>query len=228
MSKPIIFLGSSLYHLGELADLCDVLNIAVAGIIDSDYYGNTEMINDIPVIGSEKTADFETLKKTHDFFIAILPSPNVPRNIQKRRMFVDLVDQYDLPCPALVDPSIRLGKHVKFGKGVYVGWMSSVQSHVTLHDHCQIHGMSAIGHNATVGKNTVLQRQVMIPSGSTVGENSYLGLYVKCLQPSEMKIGSNVLIHPGVIVMRDIEDDEVVTLTGKSRRNKVYNPVILD
>ena len=59
MTKPLIFLGSSNQITIQLVDVCESLNITIAGIIDSDYFGNTDSLDGIPYIGSELDFDFD-------------------------------------------------------------------------------------------------------------------------------------------------------------------------
>ena len=62
MHKPIVFLGTST-NLEIFIRVCTLRGMPVAGIVDSDFYGNAETKNGLPVIGSEDTFDFES---THD------------------------------------------------------------------------------------------------------------------------------------------------------------------
>lgn len=225
MTRPLIILGHSTQLL-DLIDVCERLNIPVAGIIDNDYFGNTESFEGVPFIGSELTADFEKLKFEYDFFIGVNPVPDYPRNIVKRHRFIDIVDQFDLPCPNLIDPQCRINHRVKMGKGIFVNFMGVIGPYVTIGDHCQINVMSGIGHHCELGKNVIVQRKATILSSIKVGENSFICNEAKLLKP-ELQIGKNSYIHPGVIVMRNVEDNEVISLTGRNTR-RIYDTKIFD
>lgn len=225
MTKPLIFLGHSLQVL-DFVDLCDRLGITIAGIIDSDYYTNTNEKDGIPIIGSELTANFNSLKETYDFFIGVNPVPTVSRNINKRLHYIDIVDQYKLPCANLIDPDTRVNSRAVLGKGIYIGAYSVIGPYVVIKDHVQVCPTVGIGHHAVIGQNVILQRRSTVISTADIGDNTYVGLSAKLLKPDNMKVGKNSLIHPGVTVMRDIADNEVVSLTGKNTR-KIYDTVII-
>ena len=73
-SKPLILIGSN-SKMFFLQDMCDELNITIAGIIDNDYYGNTKEINGIPVIDTELNFNdpdqLEYYKNNYNFFLAV-------------------------------------------------------------------------------------------------------------------------------------------------------------
>lgn len=221
MTKPVIFLGESL-QIAELRETCDLLGMSIAGIIDDDFYGNTKEFDGIPYIGSELNVDWESLKKDHDFFITVNPIPNVPRNVAKRKNFIRIIDQYDLPCVNIIDPECRISPRAHLGKGIYVGYSAYIALHAQIGDHCQIHFNSGVMHNTVFGRNSVLQRASMTTAHVTVGENVYIAPGAKIMQ-WHSQVGSDSFVQSGVMVFRDVEPGEVVGITGR----KIY-PVIAD
>ena len=77
----------------------------VAGIVDSDFYGNSEIRNGLPVIGGEDTFDFEAARDQYDFFIGTPWSSLDPRSKPKRLAYIDLIDRYQLNCATLIHPN---------------------------------------------------------------------------------------------------------------------------
>lgn len=217
MKKPVIFLGES-QQIIEIRETCDIMGLQVAGIIDDDYYGNTTDFDGIPYIGSERTADWSALKRDYDFFIPINPVPTLTRNVSKRKNFIQLVDQHDLPCVNIVDPNTRISPRSQLGKGIYVAYSAYIAPHVTIGDHCQIHFNVGIMHNVVIGRNTMLNRISGVMSNITIGDNVYLGGWAK-LMKQHSHIGSDSFIHPGVMVHRDVEPGETVNITGR----KIYS-----
>ena len=224
--RPIIFLGSS-QQIWEFLEVCDRTGQVPVGIIDKDYYGNTASIEGIPYIGAEDAMDFDELKKDHDFFVGIsyLPPPYPGRNKERRQMFIDIVDQFDLPCANILDPDSRVYRGAKLGKGIFMAYTSVVGAYAQIGDHTQLLGASGVGHHAVIGKNVMLQRQSGVISTAKVGDNVYFCIGARGLKPDNLIIGSDSLIHPGVTVMRDVEPGEVVSLAGKNRK-KIYDTVV--
>ena len=210
-TKPVIFLGSNT-NIIQYVEVCELNNIPVAGIIDSDYFGNTENYKGIPVIGSELTADFASLKNTHNFFIGT--NPVIDRNIVIRNNFIKLVNQHDLPCVNIIDPTARVSKTAKVGHGVYIGFCVSVSTDVKVGNHCQIHSHSIIGDCTDIKDNVIIQRRCTLHGSSIVESGAYLGIntvLVKRNKFSHITVGKNSKTFPSVTIMRDIKDYEVVT-----------------
>lgn len=226
MTRPLIFLGSNT-SLDLYIEVCIRREIPIAGIIDSDYYGNTESFEGIPIIGSNDTADWALLKKDFDFFIATNGIPGIPRGEQRRNMFLQLVKDHSLPCANLIDPESRVGRHAQLGQGIFVGFSAVVNSHVKVGNHCQIHALAGVAHHTTLGENVCVQRMALVTGNCTVGDNAYIGLGARMVKPNGMYIGKDSLTHPGVVVMRDVEDEEVISLTGRNTR-RVYQNVVVD
>jgi UDP-3-O-[3-hydroxymyristoyl] glucosamine N-acyltransferase len=224
--RPLIFLGTSL-QLCEFLEICDRVKQPVVGIIDKDYYGNTQSQEGVPFIAAEDTADFAQLKKEHDFFIGVnpLPPPNPPRNRERRKMFIDLVNQHQLRCANLIDPETRIYRNVTLGQGIFIAYTAVLGAHTEVGDHTQICAATGIGHNTKIGSNVIIQRQSAVISHATVGDNVWMGIQAKCLKPDYMQVGADSMIHPGVTVMRDVEPGEVISLVGKNTR-KIYNTVV--
>lgn len=223
MTRPLLLLGHSI-HVIDIIDLCDRLSIPVAGIIDSDYYGNTAEYEGVPFIGSEATVDFRDLKKTYDFHLGVNPVPGVQRNIEKRFNFINIIEQYDLSCPNLIDPQSRVNHRAKLGKGIFVNYSGVVGPYATIGDHCMIHGLCGVGHHSTLGKNVILQRSAIVSSNISVGDNTIICVGSMLLKNGQV-VGANSYIHPGLTVMRDVDDNEVISLAGGNTR-RIYNTVV--
>lgn len=221
MNKPIIFLGSA-QQITELAEVCALTGQKIAGIVDSDYYGNTVDQRGIPYIGSDLDFDFSSAANDHDFFVGSSPVFGMPRTIQRRRYFVDLVDRLNLPCANIIDPHCRISPKAKLGKGIFIGYSCMISYDIVIHDHCLMHSFTGLGHGCVIGKNTTLQRAVSVGSYVTFGENVIALIGSKFLRFPSMSIGNNAIIHPGMAVMRDVADNEVVKISTK----KVYSGLV--
>jgi len=220
MSKPLIFLGCS-QMLPDLIEQFERNGFKVHGIIDQDYYGNTADIHGVPFIASESACDFEQLKQQYDFFVGINPVPSVVRNVEKRIKFIDLVDQHQLTCANLIQSTrSQISRTAKFGQGVCVSNFVDIYSDTEFGDHCFIHGATEIAHGAKIGKNVTVQHGCFVGGNTEIGENTYVGVGVRLMKVGgSMRVGKNAVIHPGLIVLRDVEDNEIVSLAeGNTRR----------
>lgn len=222
MSKPLIFLGCS-QILPELIELAEQKGFQILGIIDSDYYGNTAPIHGVPFIASESDCDFDQLKQQYDFLIAVNPVPSVVRNVAKRIKFINLVDQHQLTCVNLIQPRSHIGRTAKFGQGICLSNFVDIHSDTEFGDHCFIHGSTYIAHGSKLGKNVTVQHGCFVGGNTEIGENTYVGVGVRLMKVGgNMRVGKNAVIHPGLTVLRDVEDNEIVSLAEGNNTRRIY------
>jgi acetyltransferase-like isoleucine patch superfamily enzyme len=214
MSKPIVFLGSSL-QIFEFAEICDLNGQEVAGIVDSDYYGNTADYRGIPYIGSEDTFDFAVASEKYNFFVSSNPVLGIARTIERRQHFVELATRLDLPCANIIDPHCRISKYAKLGQGIYVGYSCNIGYDVVVNNHCILHCQSVVGHGSTIGENSTLQKTVNVTSNVTIGKNVIISVGARLSAFPTMSVGDGAIVQPGLTVHRDIKENEVVKLGGR-------------
>lgn len=216
-SKNLIFLGSN-SALTKYTDLCDKLGIKIEGIIDNDYFGNTEHICDIPVIDSE-----ENIAKYSDrnFFCATnwlpMQDPISIRDKQKRKHHIEIINRHNLDCISLVDPLTSVSKSVKIGKNVFIDALTLIESNVTIGDFTSIYSQCAVGHDTIIGHNCVLQRVVGLTSRQIVEDDVYFALGVRSLK-SGARFGKGTFVHEMLYLCRGTIENEIVSLNGKNTR----------
>ena len=230
MHKPIVFLGTST-NLEIFIRVCTLRGMPVAGIVDSDFYGNAETKNGLPVIGSEDTFDFESARGQYDFFVGMNWSSLDPRSKTKRLAYIDLIDRYQLDCATLIHPNSEVYDEAEIGPGCYIGFNAGVAHYTKIGAHSRIHNSAIVAHHTTVGKNCILHEYVKICSKSIIGDNvlihpdtTILG-YGKFNSERGPNIGSNAELHPRITVTRDVEPNEIVSLVGGNNR-RIYGEVV--
>lgn len=224
ITKPVLFLGSS-SALQLFVDTATRQGLNVAGIIDSDYYGNTQYVSGLEVVGSEvEFSDPERLKywvDNYNFFIATNTSPddNHVRDNQKRLRLIDLVGQYKLPCVNLIDPSSFISTTVELGQGVFVGYNAYLEPGVKIGSFSQIHYDVGISHDCKIGSNTVIQRKCGL-GNVDIGDNVYIGMWTNIYTSKPITIGDGAVIFQGLTVCKSVSPGEVVRLSKEAI--KVY------
>ena len=224
-SRPLVFLGSNI-ALTQYVDTCRELGIEVKGIVDSDYHGNIETIDNVPVIGTEKDINFlMTLAEDCDFFCAVTWTPEdnpvMNRNRKKRHKLINLIDELDLPCANLIDPRARVSSNTKFGKGIYVDSFALIDPNVTVGDFSNIYAFTGVGHHCKIGRNCVFQRQISITGNITFEDNVFLGTACKVLK-SGVTIRDNTFVNEAIYLKRGTFKDEVVSKDGHNTRRVVH------
>jgi len=224
----MIFLGSN-SALGIWVDVCKRANIPITGVIDSDYYGNTDSICGIPVIDTEDNIENYYNKKirmwTNSFFIATNwdPSNLLPeRDNEKREKFKEILNRYpDIRLQNIIDPLAVVPKDVELGGGNYIGAGAVIEPEVKIGRHTQVWYQTIIGHGVEIGEDCTLQRRSGIWGGN-MGNHVYLSIgAIYGGNYNDSYIGDNAWIHPGLAVAgRPIKEGETVTIREQLRQRR--------
>jgi len=216
MKKKVIFLGTNSV-LERQIESCERQNQEIAGIIDSDWFGNTEIFCDLPVLDSETIFDSEPEKyKDFVFFIGVNWYPYDQRDIQKRKMFINLIRRHQLDCINLIDPTSYVSRYTTLGKGIFIGPGVNIEPHSIIEDFATLYGHNGVGHHNRIGENSILQREAIIHA--QIGCNTYVGIGSAIIQDYSMTIGNNVVISPCLHVARNVKDNEKVSLSKDNFR----------
>lgn len=215
MSNPLLFLGTCA-NIIRYKDAAERQGLTVAGILDSDWFQNTQDFCGISIIDTE--ANISNYKDTHDFFIATnwTIDPNHVRDKEKRKMLIDLVREQGIECINIIDPSSYIGTGTEIGQGVYIAFCAMIEPGTVLKDFCQVHDFVGLAHGTRVGENTIIQRQAGLHAD--IGDDVYIGMWSKAYHPGLLKIGNNAVINPGLYVARDVAEGETIRLTKESIR----------
>lgn len=224
-SKPLIFLGTN-QCLGKYIDVCVENGIQIHGIIDSDYYGNTECFDGIPVIDSEQgLIDKVDYYKNFNFFCATNWGPELApiptRNREKRFRQINLLDSLELDVVSLTDARAKISSTCRIGRGCFIDCFALIEPHCVLDDYVNIYAYVGLGHHSQVDRNTVIQRHCSIAGTVHFQENCFLGVAVKALKTKAV-FGKNTFIHECIYIRRGTVADEVVGLNG-SNMSRVYS-----
>lgn len=177
-----------------MVDIAIASGYTVAGVVDSDYYGNTESICNVPVIGNEDTWNYDN----YVYFNAVNASPLTTdthtRNNLKRQKIQDIIDQKKLSCVNLLHSTAVIANTVTLGQGIMVCAGAIVSNYAVLNNHCQIREQSYVAHNASIGCGAVLQVQSYVGANISVGHDCYIAIKgtvlsgkdsTYCLAPNE-------------------------------------------
>ena len=215
-AKSLIFLGTN-GVLERHIEACERQNQPIAGIIDGDWFGNTEKFAGLSVLDTHHVFDTNPDKyKNHVFFVAVNWNPKAGRDITKRNMFIDLVKRHHLECINLIDPSSYVSQHAVLGQNVYIGPGTIIEPFAVIEDFATIWGNTTLGHHNRLGENSVLQREAVVHA--LIGSNTYVGIASVIVSDPEPIIGNNVVIAPCIHVTRDVCDNEKISLSKDSFR----------
>ena len=223
-SKPLVFVGSN-YALYILAEACERIGIAVAGLVDNDYYGNTEAICDIPVIGDESFLQDTENKEKYNFFCATNWIPeNTPvqnRNREKRLNLLKLMDKAMVSCITIIDPKANVSRHARINRGVFIDANASIEPKVVIEKYSTVMYNTIIGHNTVIGRNCVIQRGCYVTADCVLEDNVYISVAAKALKTGA-RFGENTFIQEGIYIRRSTVKDEIVSMQAANQKRLVY------
>jgi serine acetyltransferase len=222
MTKSLIFLGSN-SNIVLFAETAEHMGITVHGILDNDYFGNTESVCNIPIIGSEDSFNFNS--EEYIYFVGPSVVPINVRDRQKRIKMIELIERLNLPLATLINRQCEIGKTAKIHSGAYIGYGVCIGHSCEVMPHTQLHTYAMMGHHSKLGKNSVIERAAFIASHTNVGENVHIGFNASLFQNGSLTVGDNSVVHPCVTVMRDVDVNEVVMIGGDNNR-RIYGRVV--
>ena len=204
MKSSVIIVGTgSLAQLGlEILQKNDIIVYGFLAEEDSKY--TTQIINDIPILGSLHDISnlIETFKKNAALFIAI-------ENTAIRQQYIKkLTAQPETTFINLIHPSANFAASTTIGIGNVIGAGACISSTVHIDNHCIIHAhaileygvhikdFAQISSGSIIGEHTVIEENVFIGSGATI----IAGLH----------IGAGARIGAGSVVLESVKSKEVL------------------
>lgn len=236
--RPLIFIGSRL-DTAKLAMMAEKIGKEVLGILDYQYYKNTDTICNIPVIGDERTlldpndAQAKIWKNTCDFFVATSAYgqqknlTDQTNNEILRYNRINLLEKINANPINLIDPDSRLLKNcknqyssIKIGKGIFIDELADFGiTDIEIGDYTCIEGRAYIDHQTRIGKNVKISPlttlySIEIGDNSCIGTNSHVVISARtkitCYQ-----IGAWSTVWTDSKIDRHVPDNHILTDTGR-------------
>lgn len=225
--RPVIFVGVR----GDFSlpvHITNQLGIKVLGILDKHYYGNTESVFDIPIIGNEEwlldpnNKQAQQWREECDFFVTSFYygsqhlNDTGLNNEDLRIQRIDLVDQANVNVINLIDPSTIFmpGRNIKIGRGVLIANFVGLSANITIGDYCIIDPFCSIMHDTTMGRNVLVGGRVTT-SHCVLEDNVRLGVRSTVIggisnKSPPLRIGCGSTVWTATSVMRDVPPDHIV------------------
>lgn len=225
-TRPVIFLGSCT-SMPNIIESCWSTGQKITGVVDPDYSSQSHLYG-LPLLDQALLEDSE-VTQNHLFFVATgwTPGSNrvTVRNNKKRQHLLSMMKNYELPGATLVHSTAIVSPLAKLGNNVRIGAMSMVSAGAEIHDHTNIKEQCYVSHGVVIGSDSIVQLKATITGDVHIGSHTYVGISSTIINRSAVgksaRIGNNVLIHPGVLVMQDIPDNAVVSVKD-SKFSRVF------
>lgn len=227
--KKLILVGSR-RNLDDIVSAARVCGYKIIGILDKHYWGNTEEICGIPVLGSEEELLVPGNKwSNYNFFPANwwdgkqAIGSNTFDGDQLRKERLDLLDRANVRVINLImDPYVHwfhFRKNFKVGKGVLVLAGTKIGANVEIGDYCAVDWDVRLV-NSSLGRNTIVGADVTLAHVQT-GKNVRIGVkstLIPSRKKSTLEVGDNAIVYIGSLVLDDVPADSVYTMHGKTRK----------
>ena len=102
--------------------------------------------------------------------------------------------------------NLQIGNNVEIGSGTHID--RGTFSTTVISDDVKIDNGVHVAHNAIIGKRTLLIAHAEISGGVQIGEDCWIAPNVSIKE--KVRIGNNVLVGIGSVILRDIESDQIV------------------
>jgi len=226
-----------MHPLIKTAKLC---GFNVIGILDQYYYGNTDQVDGVPIIGSELEINDEW-KETCSFFVSSFwdgrqfnPKLGLD-NEQVRKDRIDLVESLNLNLINIIHPdtsytwgteSVELGHGIFISGAVHIAHDVKIGNHVLIDWGSMIYSHSYIETNASLGIGSRI-------GCCTIKENARIGPHAILIPLREKNmlnghahqiVGKNSVVWVNSHLYNSVPDDSVYTMHGKIlSRGKIKN-----
>ena len=188
--------GREVYN--AIKETPDVLNgmMKIKGFLDS----NINVFDGLrgtypPIICAPEDYDVQN----DDIFFVAMGDP------QLRRHYAEIIKAKGGSFYTFISEHSFVNETAVIGAGSYVSRFCIISDNVIIGEHVVIHPYSNLGHDSIVENYGTLLSKTFLGGGSVVGECSQLSPY-SMIVPHK-KIGKNVMVGSGSVVMRNVNDN---------------------
>jgi len=210
--KPIIFVGYRL-NLHDILLVTRALDRQVVGVIDKYFYGNTDEVCGIPIVGSEDLLSDKTFTDDHDFFLTswwdgyenVENPEHSGDNLRQTR--IKLLEDNGVKCTNLIHPQCTELEDTQLGNGIIAMPMSGISHHCDIGDHCVIDWYSYVGHNCKICKNFIVGARSSLAGYLNIEDNVRIGLSVTIAHghgKPDLTVHKNAKLWTGAVVLDSV------------------------
>lgn len=230
----VSFFKKKLILVGSRRNLSDIVHTAndngykVVGILDEHYWGNTDSIDGVPVIGSEKEL-LDPLSKwrKYNFFPANFWNGSQDLSGKGRdggalRLErINVLEQSKVNVVNLIHPSAMFfhgKKSVQLGRGNLILGHARFTSRIQIGNYCIIDWDCNIGTDTNIGNNVIVGVGTTT-SHANIHNNARIGTH--CILISRktdyVTVGENSVVYLGSTVLKDVPANSVYTMHHRIR-----------
>ena len=199
MNKGHIIIGNG-GHSKLLIEILQLSKENILGVTDIDSGVQNHQSNEIKVLGNDDVIFNFSNQEVH----LINGLGQLPR--KKTRM--DIYNNFSTKgyfFPAIVHPSVIIGKNVDIKPGAQILAGTILQHGSDIGENTIINTKTSIDHDSIVGNHCHIAPGVTICGNVSIGENTFIGAGSVII--NNINIGKDCLIAAGSVVYKDIDDN---------------------
>ena len=199
--EKIVLIGAGGYCSGVIDSIETSTNFEIFGITDPNVTGS---FCGYPILGDDSVLDDvfkKGIKKAH-ITVGSVASPLL------RKKLVKMAETIGFELVSIIDRTALLSSRVKIGKMVYIAKKAVINSFAEIGDYCIINTGCVIEHGCKISNWVHIAPGATLAADITIGDSSHLGLNASVLQG--IRIGNNVIVGAGSVVIRDVDDNKTV------------------
>lgn len=152
-----------------------------------------------------KRMPFESFKKEYDISDAeVIIALGEPKY---KELLYDKVSSVGYSFTNVIHPKAIINVSAELGRGLIIKAGAIISSDAIVKDNVSVEEYAVVGHDTVVECHAQISAFVVIAGHCHIGKKAYIGLSVPIKEGT--KIGNNVIIGMGSVVVRDIPDDMI-------------------
>ena len=231
--RPLVFVGTR-SDMEPYLDIAEELGIPVLGILDRFYTG--QKFAGLDVIGSDldlldsTNKEIQELIEQADFFVASFfgGRTNIEKDsentFQLRMERIELVKRSSCNLVNLIHPDTHISPTARIGRNTFILPGTYIEAHANISSFCQFMYHNGIAHHSVIGENCAFMPDSGTTGDVVVGKNVLVGINSRLLSAGgeTTTIGDNVIVGPGMTVLKSIPNDSTVLVNGKIVANEHF------
>ena len=209
--QNILIIGAG-GHAAELRDYIRHYNqatgqatLTVIGFIDDDpkpyhHYGFEE-----PFLGDIKSHE---VRQDCHYIMGIA-------NLKYRKAIIERFRSAGATFTGLIHPTALVSPSAEIGEGVVISHNASVGPKVKIGNYNMLNSRCTVGHDTQIGDYNFISPKVALSGNTKIGDNNMIGTNASTIPGAT--IGNNNTVGAGMVVYKNIGDNETVFFRFKER-----------
>lgn len=204
--KKIVLIGLGGHAHSVIDSIIQKNEYEIVGYVDNEEHNN---YLDIKYLGNDDK--LETIYKSGIESLAMCIGYMGGQD--NRKKLYDNCKRIGFKFPIIIDKTAIVANNAEIGEGTFIGKSAVINANSKIGKMCIINSKALIEHDCEVGDFTHIAVSTCICGNVIIGQNSFVGANTTIVQST--KIGENNYIGAGMLVYKDMESNNRITVNSK-------------